>query len=849
LSIELKSRKLGVKFVVNHSQNPALKRLTAFVFITLLYQLALGQQKTIVSGKVTDADTGAPVPFATIAFKGTTDGNVADFEGIYEVETLLDVDSIQISYVGYKTVVKPVNAGQMQTINIQMSEDIFRLQEVVIVPGYNPAHAILEKVIENKERNNKTALQQYEYESYTRTELDVDNISDKLKDKKIMQRISNVIDSIEVIAGEDGKAILPLFISEGISKYHYQKNPEARQEDIIRTRVKGVGLSDGSLVSQLVGSSFQEYNFYSNWMNIVTKEFASPITDRWKVFYEYDLQDSMYIDDSFCYQIDFRPKQEQDLAFTGSMWITKEEYALKRIDVEVNKKANVNFLEKIKIQQALQKTSDGPWLPVKTRVVIDVSQLTPNTAGIIGKFYVSNKDIVINKPRDKSFYFNPLTIRPDARKDDDKFWHKTRHDTLSGTEESVFVMIDSVNNIPQVRFLADLITFASTGYYKVGKIDIGPYSTFVGRNNIEGWRVGFGARTNFKFSKKWVFGGYWGYGFDDEEWKYNAYTYLILDRVRWTTIKYEHQKDIEQVWSLNRDVPINSLFYSLSRFGTLTGPFMRQKNRLTFSRQVMKGLNIEVGAKHETQTPLYEFEYFSNEDRTRTSSAYDVAEVTVSARYGKKEVFLVNDNERISLGSLGSPLFTFRFDMGSRSLGSDFSYQRIQAGIQQRAKLGLFGVSKLTLNGGYQFGQTPYSLLFNPIGNETPFYSEIAYNLMDFFEFSADRYTELRIQHSFEGFLLNRVPVIKKLKWRAIMSANAIWGGIKDSNLELNVFDTDAEGNILLPFREWKSAPYVEVGYGISSIFRIFSVQAFHRLTYRNNSDNFGVKFTVVLRL
>jgi hypothetical protein len=131
-------------------------------------------------------------------------------------------------------------------------------------------------------------------------------------------------------------------------------------------------VEDGTTVTQLVGSSFQEYNFYQNWLNILSKDFVSPIADGWRLYYEYDLMDSLYVGEDYCYRLDFFPKNPQDLAFTGSMWITKKEYALKQIDVNIGKQANLNFIEKIRIQQELEPTVEGAWLPVKNRVLIDV---------------------------------------------------------------------------------------------------------------------------------------------------------------------------------------------------------------------------------------------------------------------------------------------------------------------------------------------------------------------------------------------------------------------------------------------------------------------------------------------
>ncbi|MEM7297369.1 MAG: DUF5686 family protein [Bacteroidota bacterium] len=270
--------------------------LKTHLFLTLLLLgFASAAQQTIVSGKVTEASTGAPVPFANIVFTGTTEGAIADFDGNFTAKTSLPVDSIEARYVGYITRVKPIQRGQSQVINFQVEEDIQTLMEIVVTPGENPAFAVMRNVMDNKKANDKRNLEAYEYESYTRTEFDMDNISEKMKNRKIMQKIRNVVDSIEQIAGEDGQPILPILMSEAISRVYFKKNPRGKHERIIKTRVSGIGITDGTLTSQVIGSTFQEYNFYQNWLNIANKEFVSPIADSWKALYEYELLDSLNV--------------------------------------------------------------------------------------------------------------------------------------------------------------------------------------------------------------------------------------------------------------------------------------------------------------------------------------------------------------------------------------------------------------------------------------------------------------------------------------------------------------------------------------------------------------------------
>jgi hypothetical protein len=819
--------------------------------LIILFTLVLATAQTTVTGKVTEAATGAPVPFATVTFLGTTEGTVTDFDGNFQTITYLEVDSISVTYIGFSTRTKAVVSGQSQTINFQLEESLTALNEVVVLAGENPAISIFKSIQENKRENDKRELDYYEYESYVRTEIDIDHITDDLRNSRVMQQVTSVMDSIEHIAGDDGLPILPILISEAISKFYYRKNPEARHEEMIRTRLSGVGITDGTLTSQVIGGTFQEYNFYQNWLNIWGKEFASPIADGGRLIYEYYLLDSAFIEDDFCYLLEFFPRQEQDLAFTGTMWITKDEFALRRIDAQVGENANLNYLERIRIQQDLIKSTADQWLPSKTRVVIKLAPLIENRPGFIGKFYVSNTDFLVNEPRENDLYLLPVSMDPNVRDSDDQYWREHRHDSLTSTEENVFRMIDSLKQIPRIRFASELSKFLVNGYIKSGKIDIGPYTTFIGNNNIEGTRIGFGARTNLDFSNKWVLGGYFGYGFGDERLKYSGYLYRILDRTHWTTIKFEKQREVDQVWLLNENIDPNSFFYSYSRFGTLTQPFLRKKNQLTIYRQIMKGLNAKIYFRQEQHRALFPFEYFTTADQSQTSGIYQITETGINLRYGRDEIFVINDNERLSMGTIRSPLIEVGYIRGFEGpFGGDFEYHKVTASVLKRAKMGLVGVTQIELGGGQFFGEAPYPMLFNPIGNQSPFFVGFAYNLMDYFEFSADRYAELKINHSFEGFLLNRVPLLRRLKLRAIANANAYWGSLSAQNISTTSYEMDANNHPIYPFRLWENMPYVEAGYGVSNIARVLSIQAFHRITYLDqNARRFGVKFSLEINL
>ncbi|HEY9116182.1 MAG TPA: DUF5686 family protein, partial [Roseivirga sp.] len=400
-------------------------KLTASLVFLILFSLSpICFAQTVIEGKVTDAETGDPIPFASVYFLGTTKGVPTDFDGYYKITGDAETDTLVVSYIGYETKKKAYERGKSQVINFQVSPEATSLTDFVVTAGKveNPAFEILRKVMDNKYLNDKRRLAAYEFDSYNKIEIDVDNISDRLRERKFMKKITAVLDSIEIIAGEDGKPILPLFISESLSKYYYRSDPRLSKEEVQKTKITGIGIEDGSLISQIIGSSFQQYNFYQNRMNIVEREFASPISDGWRILYDYELSDSVYIEDEFCYLLDFKPKNDQELAFLGKMWIAKKDFGLKQIDASVQRSANLNFIEKIKIQQELERTEEGAWLPVKTRVLVDVAEITNKSAGFLSKFYTSNKNLKVTEPKDVKFFERAIELAENAREIDEIFW-------------------------------------------------------------------------------------------------------------------------------------------------------------------------------------------------------------------------------------------------------------------------------------------------------------------------------------------------------------------------------------------------------------------------------------------
>jgi hypothetical protein len=820
--------------------------ISALILVALSCELSYAQ-KTVVFGSVKDAENGDPVPFANVFFKGTQIGTTTTFDGDFELSTSSSVDTLVISYMGYEITEVAIKGGQSQEINLQLIPNIIKLKELVVYPGENPAFEIMRRVIQHKKENDKRQLDAYQYESYTKIEVDIDNMSEGFRNKKVVQKATAVLDSIQTIAGDNGKPILPIFFSEAISNYYIKNNPFLRHEYIVKTNVTGLGLTDGTFTSQIVGSTYQEYNFYKNFLTILEKEFASPIANSWKGLYEYDLIDSVFVVEDFTYRIDYFPKRKHDLAFSGTIWITKNDYALKQIDAAVARSSNLNFVEKLRIQQELIKTDAGPWLPKKTRVLVDIAQPSVDMAGLLAKFYTSIDKVVVNQAKDDDFYRIPLEMDTEVRQSDELYWSDKRHDELTETEINVYHMVDTLKKIPVIKAYTDVVKLAYSGYYKWGKVDLGPYPLFLSFNDVEGLRLGFGGETNYDFSKRFIIKAYAGYGFKDVTWKYSLGLDYVASRKPWLKFGSLVSREVDPVYFLFEPVEGQVAFYAFTRLGTLRRPFMHDKYELRVENQLVRDLNLRVALRNDFMQPLFDFQYYNKptEDPTSTQQNLTATEVKVELEWAKDRKYLINDNYRYHSGYNRYPVFTLRYTAGLKGvLGSDFAYNKIGLNIKKRFKLGQFGTSMLTLDGEYIFGTIPYPLLENHLGNETPFYSPRAFSLMDNFEFTSDHYASATYRHHFGGSIMNRVPLFKYLKLRLFGEARVLFGGARQENLDIMVPVFDQDGNEIPPFRSLNDQPYIELGYGVENILKIIQVNFIHRITDVDNVDSrkFGIK-------
>lgn len=828
-----------------------MRILLAFSCFVLL-SLGLSAQRTEVKGKVTDATTGEALPFVNVFFPATGVGTTTDFDGFYSVGTDKEVDSITITYLGYIPVTRAIRRGQSQTLHIALKENTNELPTVVVKPGVNPAHRIIREAQKNRQAISYENLDAYQYESFTKVQIAIDQLTEKQRKSKLLSSVMPLFDTINELNDGKNTPVLPIFISETLSDFYTMKNPFRQKEVIKATRVIGVGMEDESVTAQLLGSTFQQYNFHINWIRILEKDFASPVGDAALDLYIFTLKDSVWIDGMKCYQIEVNPQRTTDLVFTGTIWIADSSFAIRRSQLYMDNRANLNFVDQFKIQQEYVPTSSGAWVPSKTRILLNLDEPSSTTPGFIASFYVSNRNIVVNQPQEARFYEQKLLVEEGATEKDETYWEEHRHEQLTEGDKKIVHMIDTLNNLPIIKTWVEWANIIVSGWKRIGKVDIGPYAFLYGFNPLEGHRFSVGIRTNYLLSERYILRAHIAYGTYDNRFKYGVRGDLFLSKKDWTYIGFKHRDEVEQIGVTDQNDQTN-LFTSLALFQAVQMNRTNEQSLFFFTQ-----LSPSWSQRVVFQRKSYEFEpvgdrfnfaFFKENTPSSTiiSSNFRTTTVSLETRFAYQEQFILNHNERYSLGATKGPAVTLAYTHGFKNLlDGDFDFDKVNINLQQTVRMGRWGEGNYILSAGKVFSDSlPYPILDVQRGNQSFVANRNTFNLMNLFEFVSDQYVSFNYEHHFGGAFFNRIPYVKKAKLRFFVTGKSVWGSISNNHLSL-IPTTDELGIPVTQFYLLNKEPYVEVGYGIENIFSFGRIDFIHRMTHLDNPgiSKFGIKIS-----
>ena len=810
-------------------------------FFLLLSGISFGQ-KTIVKGVVTDGDTGEPMPYVMVQFRDAKIGTFTDSIGAYYLETYYATDSIIVRYSGYIPQTIAVQKDVAQEINISLELIQTEIGPVMVkAPDERPSDVLHRRMVQNKPANNKEKLGSYEYEVYNKVQLDVNNIGDKFIERDIVKRMDLITDYLD--SADNGKSYLPVILSESVSDYYFKNNPKKKKEVVKATRISGV---ENLQLNQFLGDMYLDFNIYDNYLNMFNKQFVSPAANFAKNFYKFYLEDSSFIDDQWCYQLRFVPKREGDMTFLGDMWIHDTTYAVKKVTMNVSESANINYIQALQIEHKFDQVAPEIWMLTSEKMVADLKVTKKsNVYGFFGRRHSTRKNFVVNHARPDAFYQSATTVEilDSADHRSDEYWAEVRHEPLSEQEQGIDNMIDSLNDLRFFNVLKNVIYLATTGYYPLGKIEVGSAFSLITFNPVEKFRTALAVRTSNNFSRRIELGGRLAYGFGDKRFKYGtSVRFNITPKKRGMLTGY-YSYDIEQIGQSPDAAAIGSTFGTLLRTGPLDRLTFVERTGINLEKDIRKDVILYGGFEWKEFTALGLVNYVRPNSTTGlndTLHQIQTSEVTFRYRWAKNEEFISGSFDRTSVRSK-YPILSIQGVFGIKDLfGGDYNYQKLDFVLEHNARLGFLGRMLYGVNFGYIFGTAAYPFLKVHEGNQSYWLQLNTFNKMDFFEFISDRYVTALIENHWDGFFLDRIPWVRKAKMRLVTSARAAIGWIDDRHLQ----------EMYLPSftRQFDNIPYVEVSMGLENILKIGRVDVFWRLTHTapnvpiQNIANFGIR-------
>ena len=825
------------------------------VIITLLagmlWAAGTSAQTTRVRGRVTDAAGGVPLQFVSVVFPGTTTGIITDEQGIYSLETRDTVSRIQASIVGYATQTRPLTPGAYNQVDFALEAVEFGIGQVVITPGENPAHPILDSVIRNKPRNDPDRYDTYSCRTYTKMELDLTNIRPQFRSRRLQRNFGFVFDYVDTSA-LTGQAYLPAMISESTADLYRSSRPAFKREVIRASRISGV--EDNFAVAQFTGGMHGDVNFYDNFIDIFNVRFASPLADQGRVFYDYYLVDSLASDGRKTYKIRFHPKRLTTPVLDGEVNIDSATFALRSASARMPKGVNVNWVKHLQLDNENLPTGDGRWFRSRDRVSAEFSVSGADSSKLtsfIGTREVSYSDVRIGEaiPDEVLRMDNNVVVddeQPEHRTE--AYWEQVRPYSLSDKEKGIYSMVDSVQHVPLYRNIYTFVNTLIVGYWNTKYIGIGPYYKLASFNKLEGLRMQLGGRTTTEVSRRVRVGGYVAYGTRDEDVKGGGSVELSFHRQLTRKLTLAARHDVMQLGAGQNALTESNILSSILSRGDQRLS-MVNRGEAVYEHEWCHGVITFLGTRMQR---IFANRYvpMMRPGGMPVNSVSDAA-VHVGLRLSKDEMVYRMPFDKQYMGSV-YPVVTLGFSAGIPGVLTGANpYYRLEGSIRYRPELPPLGYSDITVQGGAIFGEVPYPLLKLHEGNGTYFYDTYAFSCMNFYEFASDRWVAWFWEHHFNGVLLGRLPLIKKLKWREVLVCKGVWGTLSKRN---NGSLPGSGAELLFPLGMSSVAdPYLEAGFGVENIFRLLRVDCIWRLTHRDpvpgqKIQNFAVNLSLQLK-
>ena len=845
-------------------------RFIRYIILIALLQAVAGiflshaQSFTSASGIVKDSITGEPLPFVSVYFDGSTIGAMTDDNGTFTLQNNQGYTKLAAASLGYDTKFIDLKPGKKNdNLEVLLKPTAFEISEVVVKPKRekytrkdNPAVELIKKVIAHKNDNRIEAKPEYQTEVYEKLSLSLDNFNQNLDKNKFLKKfkfIKNYLDTSEF----NGKPILTVSVRENLSDFYYRKSPKAEKTIVRAKRMQGIDktLDDGGGITSNLEEIFKSINIFDNNIPILLNRFVSPLSSTLATtYYHYYIMDTLDVGGDKCVDLAFVPANSESYGFTGRLYITLDgNYAVKKVLLNTPANINLNWVDKLRIEQEFKQMPDSTWVLdqentfVNFYVVKGTQQLYAHQLRNYDNynFNVQNADSVFG-------LLGALHVLPEATAQPDTFWTHNRPIPLKEKEDALKDLLGQLRKVPAFNAIIKTAEILITGYIptandkKVTKFDFGPMNTTFSANHLEGFRMRVGGMTTANLNPYWFASGYLAYGTNDRKIKYN------LKLTHSFTKKEYHEGEnpvnnlsfIQEydVYTPGQDFLFTSkdnIFVAWKVGEPVTKMQYIRKSVLQYEKEWLNGLTWKSWIMNQNNEAAGTLQYIK---RDESGNLYHIKDFTTSeigtqlrfapgeraynGRSGKESVFNLSKD---------APVFKLSHQLGIKGvLGGDYNYNHTEISAEKRIWLSSFGHIDAQVKAGKVWDKVPFPLLILPNTNQSITIQPEAFHMMNALEFVTDQYVSFNATYYLKGWILNRIPGIKWLRLREVLSFNMIYGGLTDKNNP-----TLTPGLFLLPdgTQPLGSTPYMECSVGLENIFKILRIDYYRRLTYLDHPD------------
>lgn len=830
----------------------------AFVLLLLIFSLAIDAQT--IRGVVVDEETGDSIPHPGLQYKKGKVVVSGGSDGSFSIPRLND-EYLTVSAVGYKTLQILIGPNTPARMRITLKPDTKRLKEVTVrgkkgkySRKNNPAVELMKRVIAAKKRNDLENHDYYRYDKYQKLTLAVNDITPAEVEKEKGKNRQWLVNQIE-FCPYNNKLILPLSVDETVTQHIYRKDPKKEKTIVLGQRATGVNdlIQTGEMLNTVLKDVFTDVDLYDDQIRLLQYPFTSPIGKDAIAFYRFYIVDTVYVDRDECYHLEFTPNNQQDFGFRGELWVlTDSTLHVKKCRLSLPRKSDVNFTDNLSVTQEFTKLPNGEWVLTTDDMYVEMSVVDFLT-----------KAVVIRTTRMTDYAFDPIPDKafkgkakvkydPSSRMRGDDFWADNRTVELTGSERGMGTFIDNLTKTKGFKYLLFGMKVLIENYVETGGkthpslVDIGPINTMVSTNFIDGMRTRLSAQTTANLNPHLFVSGYYARGWDSRKNYYKGqvtYSFNKKEYMPWEfpkrTLTFTSTYDVCSPSDKFMPTDKDNVFTSF-KWTDVDKMMFYNRQELAFEYEQDWGFKTTVRLKTEENEACGKLYFmplslYDAETPAIEHGKIRTTEASIELRYAPGETYVNTKQRRLKI-NYDPPVFTLSHTVGVKGvLGGDYNYNFTEASVYKRFWLNSWGKLDVTLKGGIQWNKVPFPLLIMPAANLSYIVEDETFNMINNMEFLNDRYASLDVSWDLNGKIFNRIPLIKKLKWREWLGVKVLWGTLTDKNNP--TLAANAGDPLLMQFPEGSYVmdphrPYIELIAGIHNIFKIFHVQFVHRLNY-----------------